>query len=105
MAARAGARALAAAAVLCACGARPAAGRGAAGSAILYIQSNVRDAQVYLDGTFIAPLDSLRGGIAVAAGTHRLELRHEDYFSSYAEVAVARAERRRLAIELAEVLP
>jgi hypothetical protein len=65
----------------------------------------VGDAHVYVDGRFIAPLDGLRGGIAVAPGTHRLELRHDDYFSSYREVQVARAARQKLAIEMAAVLP
>lgn len=90
---------------LTACGPRVAATGPAAGDAIVVIQSNVRDAQVYLDGRFIAPLDALAGGIAVAPGAHRLELRHDDYFSSYLELALARAERRRIAMEMAAILP
>jgi hypothetical protein len=73
--------------------------------AILYVRSNVRDAQLFIDGRFIAPLDALGGGVAVEPGVHRLELRHEDYFSSYLELQVARAERKRLALELAAILP
>jgi hypothetical protein len=73
--------------------------------AIVYVQSNVRDAQVYIDGRFIAPLDALRGGIAVDPGTHRLELRREDYFSSYLELQLARAERKKVALDLAAILP
>jgi hypothetical protein len=73
--------------------------------AIVYVQSNVRDAQVFLDGRFIAPLDALRGGIAVDPGTHRLELRREDYFSSYLELQLARAERKKVALEMAAILP
>ncbi|HEX8112534.1 MAG TPA: hypothetical protein VF516_32610 [Kofleriaceae bacterium] len=63
------------------------------------------DAQVYVDGRFIAPLDALGGGVAVAPGAHRLELRHDDYFSSYLEVQVARAARQKLAIDMAAMLP
>jgi hypothetical protein len=76
-----------------------------AGDAIVFLNSNVRDAQVYVDGRFIAPLDALGGGVAVEPGTHRLELRHEDYFSSYLELRVARAERKRIAVDMAAILP
>jgi len=57
------------------------------------------------DGRFIAPLDALGGGVALSPGAHRLELRHEDYFSSYLELQLARAERKRLALDLAAILP
>jgi len=73
--------------------------------AIVYVKSNVRDAQLYMDGRFIAPLDALGGGIAVEPGTHRFELRHEDYFSSYLELQLARAERKKVAMEMAGMLP
>jgi hypothetical protein len=73
--------------------------------AILRISSNVRDAQVYVDGRFVTPLDAAGGGIAVTPGTHRFELRHEDYFSSYLELTLAKAERRKVSMELAPVLP
>ncbi|HEU4730503.1 MAG TPA: hypothetical protein VFT22_21540 [Kofleriaceae bacterium] len=73
--------------------------------AILYVQSNVRDAQVWIDGRFIAPLDAVRGGIAIAPGAHRLELRREDYFSSYLDLELARAERRKIALDMAAILP
>ena len=88
-----------------ACGAR--AGRTRAGSddAIVYVRSNVRDAQVYIDGKFIAPLSALGGGLAIEPGAHRVELRHEDYFSSYLELELARAERRKVAMDMAAILP
>jgi PEGA domain len=73
--------------------------------AILSITSNVRDAQVYVDGRFVTPLDAAGGGIAVSPGTHRFELRHEDYFSSYLELTLTKAERRKVSMELAPVLP
>jgi len=73
--------------------------------AIVYLQSNVRDAQVFVDGRFVAPLDALPGGVALDPGAHRLELRHEDYFSSYLELTLARSERKKVAVELQPVLP
>jgi hypothetical protein len=73
--------------------------------AIVQFKSNVRDAQVYVDGRFVAPLDAIGGGVAVVPGTHRFELRHEDYFSGYLELTLARAERRKIALELAPILP
>ena len=90
---------------LTACGPRVAPTAVTAGDAIVYLQSNVRDAQVYVDGRFIAPLDALGGGVAVEPGTHRLELRHEAYFSSYLELRVARAERKKVMVDMAAMLP
>jgi hypothetical protein len=74
-------------------------------NAIVVLKSNVRDAQLYVDGRFIGPLDAIGGGIAVGAGTHRFELRHEDYFSSYLELTLEKSERKRLQVELAPILP
>ena len=71
----------------------------------MYLRSNVRDAQVYVDGRFVAPLNALGGGLAIEPGMHRLELRHEDYFSSYLELELARSERRKVALEMAAILP
>jgi hypothetical protein len=88
-----------------ACGPKVAGQRTTSEDAIVHVRSNVRDAQLYVDGRFIAPLDVLRGGVAVEPGAHRFELRHEDYFSSYFELRLARAERRRVAIEMAAILP
>jgi hypothetical protein len=90
---------------LTACASATAANRATSSAAIIYITSNVGDAQVYVDGRFIAPLDGLGGGLAVAPGAHRIELRHDDYFSSYREIQVARAARQKLAIEMAAMLP
>ena len=90
---------------LTACAHGAAANRVTSSTSIIYITSNVGDAQVYVDGRYIAPLDALRGGVAVAPGEHRVELRHDDYFSSYLEVQVARAARQKLAIDMAAMLP
>ena len=81
---------------------RPEATRGLA---VVKIRSNVRDALVYVDGRFEATLDRMRGGIAVTPGVHRFELRHDDYFSSYLELTLQRAERKQVTMEMAPVLP
>lgn len=73
--------------------------------AIVQVRSNVRDAQVFVDGRFVAPLHAVGGGIAVEPGFHRFELRHDDYFSRYLELELARAERKRVQVDLAPVLP
>jgi len=88
-----------------ACGPQPAPNGVTAVDAVVYVKSNVRDAQVYVDGRFIAPLEALRGGVAVEPGAHRIELRHEDYYSSYLELTLARAERKNVAMEMAVILP
>ena len=73
--------------------------------AIVFVKSNVGDAQIYVDGRFIGPVSYVRGGIAVDPGKHRLELRHDDYFSRYVELDLHRAERKQLQLEMAPVLP
>jgi len=90
---------------LAACGAKAHTGGVAKSDAIVYLKSNVSDAQVYVDGRFVGPIGNVRGGIAVDPGRHRLELRHDDYFSRYVELDLARAERKRLQLEMAPVLP
>jgi hypothetical protein len=90
---------------LVACGPKPAPNHVTPNDAIVYLKSNVTDAQVYVDGRFIGPISILRGGIALDPGKHRVELRRDDYFSRYAELDLKRAERRKLQLELAPVLP
>jgi hypothetical protein len=91
--------------VLGACGPKPSPNGVTPNDAVIVVQSNVGDAQVYLDGRFVGPLGVIRGGIAVDPGKHRLELRHDDYFSRYLELDLRRAEHKKLAIEMAPVLP
>jgi hypothetical protein len=88
-----------------ACGPKVAPNGVTADDAIVYVKSNVRDAQVYLDGRYIASLDVLGGGVAVEPGVHRMELRHDDYFSSYLELDLRRAERKKVSLSLAPILP
>lgn len=73
--------------------------------AIVYIQSNLADAHVYVDGRFVAPLLALGGGVAVVPGTHRFELRHDEFFSAYLELQLAKGERKKVSLPLAAVLP
>jgi hypothetical protein len=98
--------ALAVALALAGCGAAQTGSRGVrGGQAVVFVTSNVSDAQVYVDGRFVGMLGMLRGGLAMDAGHHRLELRHDDYFSRYAELALSRAQRTTLELEMKPVLP
>ena len=98
-------RALVVLAVIAGCGPKVTKTGVTRDDAIIVFKSNVRDAQLFVDGRHIASLDALGGGVAVEPGTHRFELRHEDYFSSYLELKLARAERKKLTLELAPILP
>jgi hypothetical protein len=90
-----------------ACGARQPSGEGRASAedAIVKITSTVPDASLWVDGRYIGTVGALRGGISIVAGTHRLELRHDDYWSRYAELTVHARERRALTLDLAPRLP
>jgi len=90
---------------LAACGSRQKPSGVSPEDAIFYVRSNVSEASVFVDGRFIGPVTVLKGGIAVLPGKHRLELRHDDYFSRYVDLDLKRAERRKLLITLAPVLP
>ena len=73
--------------------------------AVVIVRSAVEDASLWVDGRYIGPIGSLRGGVAVDPGAHRFELRHDDYFSHYEQLDLAAHETRTLEIELAPVLP
>jgi hypothetical protein len=92
-------------AALAACGGRQNTSGVSADDAIITFAANVRDANLFVDGKFIGPIGVLKGGIAIEPGKHRFEVRHEDYFSAYVEVDAKRAERRKLEITLAPILP
>jgi hypothetical protein len=94
-----------AALLLIACGGKPAPNRPAAADAVVFVKSNVGDAQLWVDGRLVGPLSVVRGGIAVDPGKHRLELRHDDYFSRYVELDLGRSEHKKLQLEMAPVLP
>jgi hypothetical protein len=88
-----------------ACGPKPRPNGVDADDAVVLIKSNVADANVFVDGRYYGPVKMLRGGLAFEPGKHRLELRHEDYFSRYVELDLGRAEKRKLDLDLAPVLP
>ena len=66
---------------------------------------NVSDASIFVDGRFIGPVSMVKGGIAVVPGHHRIEVRRDDYFARYVELEAKRADRTKLEINLAPVLP
>jgi PEGA domain len=73
--------------------------------AVMYLTSNVNDAAVYVDGRYVGSITLVKAGIAVDPGKHRVELRHDDYFSRYAELDLKRSEKKKLDLDLAPVLP
>jgi len=73
--------------------------------AIVTIACEVADATVWVDGREIRQVRDLKAGVALAPGTYRLEVRHDDYHAVYLEVTVAKGERKQLAVEMAPVLP
>lgn len=97
---------IALAVALAACGARQQSSSGVTSEdAIFFVKSNVGDANLFVDGRFVGPVSVLRGGVAVVPGHHRVELRHEDYFSRFVELDLKRADRRKVDLDLAPVLP
>jgi len=88
-----------------ACGPKPSPTGVSPSDAIVLIKSNVADAMVYVDGRFVAPVGVLRAGVAVDPGPHRIELRHDDFFSRYIELELHRAEKKPLQLDLSPVLP
>jgi hypothetical protein len=61
--------------------------------AIVSIHSNVRDAELFVDGRDVGPLLAERGGVALVPGFHRLELE------------LGRAERKKVAMDMSPILP
>ena len=72
--------------------------------AILYVDS-VADAALWIDGVHVGTVAELARGVALEPGDHRLELHHDGYWSHYPELALTPAQRLKLPIELAPVLP
>jgi len=79
--------------------------RPAADDAIVKLAVDVDDAALWVDGRFVGPVGGLRGGVALAPGKHRIELRHDDYWSHYAELDLVPRQRVTLDVDLAPVLP
>jgi hypothetical protein len=73
--------------------------------AVVTFASDVPDAALWVDGRYVAQLAQLRGGVALSPGSHRLELRHDDYFTQYEQLDLGPRERRRIVVHLAPLLP
>lgn len=80
-------------------------GRSASTDAVVVITCNVREAALFVDGRFIAPVGLVAGGVAVAPGHHRVELRHQEYLGRFLELDLAPAERRVISTEMFPILP
>jgi hypothetical protein len=69
--------------------------------AVLVVQSNVPAASVYIDEGFSGRAADLgRGGIRVAHGTLRVEVRADGYFPAYKDVVVRTGETARVEVPL-----
>ena len=73
--------------------------------AIVVIRTEAAEAVLWLDGRYIGPIASLKGGVAVAPGAHRIEIRDDAHFSRYLELQLAPRERKVIEVELAPILP
>lgn len=88
------------------CGARTQARRGASpDDAIVHIQCNEPEAELWVNERFIGPVGALGGGVALSPGSYRVEVRHQRYHTFYAPLTVQARERRTLEAVLAEALP
>lgn len=83
--------------------AAPVAGPSAYG--MVYLTSNVGEAWVYIDGKVVGSVSSVVRGIEVDPGQHRVELRHNNFFSRYAELALRSSQTARLKLDMVPVLP
>jgi hypothetical protein len=73
--------------------------------AVVVIRTEAPDAVLWVDGRYIGPIASLKGGVAIAPGAHRIEVRDDAHFSRYLELDLAPHERKVIDVQLAPVLP
>jgi hypothetical protein len=73
--------------------------------AVVIFKSDVPDAALWVDGRYVGPVSSLKGGVAVSPGVHRFELRDDGHFSHYVELTLAPDDRQVLEVHLAPILP
>lgn len=78
--------------------------RFSASDAVILVQTNVPDAELWVDERFVAPVSALQGGVALPPGTHRIEVRHPRYHTFYETVTVQARERGTLDARLVPVL-
>ncbi len=71
------------------------------GDAIIWIDSKISSAVVVINDREVGTVGSLRRGIALSPGTHRLEVRHPQYHSHYSVLVLRTRERRTIRVALA----
>jgi hypothetical protein len=72
--------------------------------AALVVDCDVADARVYVDDHFVGRAVELRGqAIEVAAGSRRVEVRADGWFTAYRDVPVARDGRAQVTVSLHRV--
>lgn len=74
--------------LLPACQASPHGKDTALPTAVLSIRCNVEDAVVWIDERMAGEVAEVRGGIRLLAGPHRVEVRHDNYYTRYQEVVL-----------------
>jgi hypothetical protein len=74
-------------------------------TAVLVVRCAVADATLWIDDRPVGDVGRIPGGVRLAPGEHRVELRHDRYHTRYAEVSLGDGERRLLELTLPEVLP
>jgi hypothetical protein len=84
---------------------RPHTGGGDEGDAIVIFHADVPEAALWVDGRYIGPIGSLKGGVQLSPGPHRFELRDDAHFSHYAELVLEPRDRKVLEVHLAPILP
>lgn len=72
---------------------------------VIAVHCAVAQATVVINGRELGTVKSLRRGIRLSPGKHRLEVRHPDYHTYYELLELAPRERRVIEVELAERLP
>ncbi|MFH0900524.1 MAG: hypothetical protein V2A73_07835 [Pseudomonadota bacterium] len=73
-------------------------------SAVLVLGCDHNDAVVWIDGRLVGEAVELQQGIRLDAGTHRIELRHEEHLTRYLQVDLRPGERLVVDTKLAESL-
>lgn len=88
------------------CGPRPTPRGGvAATDAIVRVQCNQPEAELWVDERYIGPVGALKAGVALSPGRYRLEVRHPEHHTFYGQIEVRAREQRTLDIALAKKLP
>lgn len=74
--------------LLPACQASPHGKDTALPTAVLTVKCDVQDAVVWIDDRMAGEVAEVRGGIRLLAGPHRVEVRHDNYYTRYQEVVL-----------------